>query len=131
MEAVAASCAWGAPFEGEIFVTPIDKVVGGVIVNKGDKVSMLWRGVVWVDCASQHCCRRYTNTCWDKERGEVKISERLYAPDDDNACMTDAETESNPPNPKLLPPGCRWSYTKRDYFICEPNCHYILEEYKK
>ena len=131
VEMAAASCAWAAPFEGEIFVTPIDKVVGDVIVNKGDKVSMVWSGVVWVDCASQHCCRRFTKICWDKERGEAKISETLYAPDDDNACMNDAETEANPPNPKLLPPGCRYNYTRRDVFKCEPNCNYILEEYKK
>jgi hypothetical protein len=130
VEAVAASCAWGAPFEGEILVTPIDKVVGDVIVNKGDKVSMAWRGVVWVDCASQHCCRRYTKICWDKERGEAKISETLYTPDDDNSCGNPVNTKYNPPNSNLLPPGCRYSYTGRDEFRCKPNCFYILEEYK-
>ncbi|MFM7775174.1 MAG: hypothetical protein ACKO9V_10140 [Candidatus Kapaibacterium sp.] len=73
VEAVAASCAWDAPFEVEIFVTPIDKVVGDVIVNKGDKVSTAWRGVVWVDCVSQHCCIRYTKPCLDNERGASNL----------------------------------------------------------
>ena len=130
VEMAAASCAWAAPFEGEIFVTPIDKVVGDVIVNKGGKVSMVWSGVVWVDCASQHCCRRFTKICWDKERGEAKISETLYTPDNEKSCGSFVNTDNNPPDPKKLPPGCRYVLGKFPEYFCQPNCNYALEEYK-
>jgi hypothetical protein len=130
VQLVATSCAWGAPVEGEIFITPIDKIVGDKVIHKGDKISVPWEGIVWTDCESQHCCKRFSKICWDKNLGKAVISETLYTPDNEKSCGSFVNTNNNPPDPKKLPPGCRYVLDKFDVYRCEPNCNYVLEEYK-